>query len=172
MISCSELSDRMPEVAAGRAVWSAPEGGHLAECSDCQAEWRLVQAAAELGVAVGRTVAPDQIAAGVRNRLQAPPTPATSWPGRVRRVALPLAAAAVLLLLVWQASPWPRTDPEPVTLMAVLPELDGLSEAELETMFTMVTGAEADPAPPLGTSESLGDLSDEELESLLRLLEG
>ena len=43
------LSDRMPDVAAGRIRWSVPEQQHLVECADCAAEWRLVSTASALG---------------------------------------------------------------------------------------------------------------------------
>ena len=54
----------------------------------------------------------------------------------------------------------------------MLPELDDLDETELASLVGVFTGTEADPLRTLDAAESLGDLSDSELESLLRLMEG
>ena len=37
MSACTQLSDRMPEVALGRARWTPNEAAHLAACADCRA---------------------------------------------------------------------------------------------------------------------------------------
>jgi hypothetical protein len=49
MTTCTELSDRMPDVAHGRSRWTEAEEHHLAGCADCRAEWELVMAALRLG---------------------------------------------------------------------------------------------------------------------------
>jgi hypothetical protein len=49
MSICTELSDRMPDVALGRSAWTETEQRHLAECADCRAEWALVSGASRLG---------------------------------------------------------------------------------------------------------------------------
>ena len=49
MTTCTHLSDRMPEVAPGRARWSAEDERHLAACEDCRAEWAIVSAASRVG---------------------------------------------------------------------------------------------------------------------------
>ena len=49
MTACERLSDRMPDVARGRARWTAEEAAHLAACADCLAEWDLVATTIRLG---------------------------------------------------------------------------------------------------------------------------
>nr|MBA3319806.1 hypothetical protein [Gemmatimonadales bacterium] len=48
MNDCERLSDRMPEVALGRAEWTADEAAHLRGCGECRGEWELLLAAREL----------------------------------------------------------------------------------------------------------------------------
>lgn len=172
MNPCHHLSDRMPEVARQASRWTADEAAHLLACEDCSAEWRLVGAAVALGRGAATRVNADQVAERVVARLREPLVPAA--PGRpwVRRALLPLAAAAALVSAVWFGWPAPRVVDQPVVLVAVLPELDDLDENELESMVAVFTGPEAEPLRPLDAAESLGDLSDSELESLLRLMEG
>ena len=49
MTSCTQLSDRMPEVALGLARWTADDERHLAGCADCRSEWAIVSTASRLG---------------------------------------------------------------------------------------------------------------------------
>lgn len=172
MNTCHHLSDRMPEVAQQTSRWTADEAEHLLACKDCGAEWRLVGSAVTMGHGAASRVNVDQVAERVITRLQE--SPVLAAPGRqwVRRVMLPLAAAAVLVSAVWFGWPVPAVQDEPTALFAVLPELDDLDETELESLVEVFTGTEADPLRPLDAAESLGDLSDSELESLLRLMEG
>lgn len=173
MNECHNLSDRMPEVAAQVSRWTAEEAAHLLACPECAAEWRLVGVATTLGSGAASRIRPDQVADRVAARLRESPaessTPARPW---VRRAILPFAAAAALVATVWFGRPTPVPQDEPVTLFAVLPELDDLDETELESLVEVYTGTEADPLRPLDAAESFGDLSDTELESLLRLMEG
>ena len=55
MNTCTELSDRMPDVALGRSAWTETEQRHLAGCADCRAEWELVTAASRLGATIPAT---------------------------------------------------------------------------------------------------------------------
>lgn len=173
MTDCMHLSDRMPEVAAGRATWGRSDAEHLLACASCAAEWRLVQSASRLGLAVKQQVDPARVAHAVVTRLRQEPVERPVRRGAwVRRVALPVAAAAVLAVAVWVGRPSAGEGPAAVTLAAVLPELDDLDAAELESLVSDfdVTG---DPTVrALEAPESLDDLSDAELESLLRLMEG
>ena len=102
MTTCTLLSDRMPEVALGRARWTADEERHLAACADCRAEWTLVAAASGLGAQLP-PVDPERTAALVTERIRHERIRSHV---RFRRVALltglaGLAAAAVLALAVW-----------------------------------------------------------------------
>ena len=45
MTVCTYLSDRMPDVALGRARWTVEDERHLAACADCDAEWAIVSVA-------------------------------------------------------------------------------------------------------------------------------
>ncbi|HUG26715.1 MAG TPA: hypothetical protein VMK53_00340 [Gemmatimonadales bacterium] len=162
----------MPEVARKSSRWTADEAEHLLGCQDCGDEWRLVGSAVAMGHGVESRVNVDQVAERVIARLRESPVAAA--PGRpwVRRAVLPLAAAAALVSAVWFGWPASEVQEEPTARFAVLPELDDLDETELESMVEVFTGTEADPLRPLDAAESLGDLSDAELESLLRFMEG
>lgn len=158
------LSDRMPDVAAGRIRWSVPEQQHLAECPDCAAEWRLVSTASVLGSSVERSLDVEAIAGRVRAELgpgqemQRRPRPAL-W-------LVPLLAAAALILVLWRG---PGSEPVPVdqaeTLL--LPELETLSVAQLESMLQLLPSE-----PPADSLWSLEDLTEEEISAVLQNLEG
>lgn len=172
MNPCHHLSDRMPEVARHASRWTADEAAHLLACEDCGAEWHLVGSAVAMGHGVASRVNADQVAEQVIARLRESPAvvaPARPW---VRRALLPFAAAAALVSAVWFGWPAAAGQDQPAVLVAVLPELDDLDETELESLVEGLAGTEADPLRPLEADESLGDLSDSELESLLRLMEG
>ena len=172
MNPCHHLSDRMPEVAGQASRWTADEAEHLLACQDCGAEWRLVGAAVTMGHGAAVRVNVDQVAERVLARLRQSPVVAASGRPWVRRAMLPAAAAAVLVSAVWFGWPASAVQEEPTALVAVLPELDDLDETELASLVGVFTGTEADPLRTLDAAESLGDLSDSELESLLRLMEG
>lgn len=174
MTHCEQLSDRMPEVARGRAAWSRSEAEHLATCGECQAEWDLVRVAATHGMSLGMQVDVAGLTAAVERRIraaEAAPVPAKAGP--LRRVALPLAIAAGLSLMIW-GGPQRQPDGTPgtATVMAVLHELDDFSPAELEAMLELVPEVTTTEYRSLDTPESLGDLSAEELEMLLSSMEG
>lgn len=172
MNPCHHLSERMPEVARQASRWTADEAEHLLACEDCGAEWRLVGSAVAMGHGVASRVNADQVAEQVIARLRESPavvSPARPW---VRRALLPFAAAAALVSAVWFGWPASPEPDQPAVLVAVLPELDDLDETELESLVEGLAGTEADPLRPLDAAESLGDLSDAELESLLRIMEG
>ncbi|MCL4866519.1 MAG: hypothetical protein KJZ47_11540 [Gemmatimonadales bacterium] len=172
MMDCERLSDRMPDVARGRAAWTRDDAAHLAECSSCQQEWELVRAAATHGIALSQQVDVTRLIEGVTARLEVAP-PAAS-PRRVpwRRLAWPLAIAASLSLMIWGGMPRNvPTEANAPALAAVLHELDDLTPAELEAMLELVPEAPAVAFRTLETPESLGDLSAEELELLLSSME-
>jgi hypothetical protein len=169
---CERLSDRMPDVARGRAVWGRTDADHLDCCSGCEEEWNLVRLAATHGVAMGRRVDAGEVSSRVLQRLRESPAHAQPAAARWRRALWPIAIAAAVSLVVWGGIPRGTGPAEtPQTELAVLHELDDLTSAELEAMLDLVP----DPAAPgfrtLDTPESLGDLSAEELELLLSSME-
>lgn len=99
MTTCTQLSDRMPEVALGHGRWTADEERHLATCGDCRAEWALVAAASRLGATLP-PADPERTAARLTERIRHEQARSRA---RIRRFALPagLAAAAVLAVAVW-----------------------------------------------------------------------
>lgn len=171
MTHCERLSDLMPEVARGRASWTRADSAHLAACASCQDEWNLVRSAATHGTAVGMQVNIDRITGRVLERLQHQPEPQA---GRLplRRLAWPIAIAAGLSLMIWGGMPrTPAGLAAPTATVAVLHELDDLTQAELEAMLELVPEVPVANYRTLETPESLGDLSAEELELLLSSME-
>lgn len=117
MTTCTLLSDRMPEVALGRARWTAEDERHLAACADCRAEWAIVVAAARLGAALP-SVDPERTVARATERIRHERGHAQVRPRQVAVLA-GVAAAAVLALAVWAGRgsrgvvPSGATPPEP-----------------------------------------------------------
>ena len=183
MTECERLSDRMPEVALGRAAWTAEEETHLDSCDECRAEWALVQGAGHLGESLPPGD-PEVLAAAVLGRLAEERAAA-----RTRRrawLAAGLAAAAVAIIAVRiprppteVAVPVPAVPAAPAATVpgvatagqaVALPELDDLPDAELESILGSL-----DESP--GTSPALDDpgfddLDEHELERVLGAWEG
>ena len=117
MTDCTHLSDRMPDVALGRARWTAEDEGHLAGCADCRAEWAIVSAASRLGATLP-AVDPGRAAARALERIRHERAHALV---RARQVAAlaGLAAAAAVAFAVWSGrgdratAPGGRTVPAP-----------------------------------------------------------
>ena len=170
MPECTVLSDRIPDVAAGRDSWSPADQRHLAECADCAAEWQLVRAAGALGQQLG--YAPDAAAlSGVVLSRVAAFRDGASVRRRRSWVAAAMAAAAAIALVVWGG----RTDTRPapaappaatVQSAALVPELDSLDAGELRDVLDAFDAPLSERmifGPP-----TIGDLSDQELERVLR----
>ena len=142
MSMCEALSDRMPGVAAGRGEWTAREQDHLASCSDCAAEWKLVVAASRLGQRV--TVNAPAITPRVLERVRAAKREEQRSRFVKRAGVLGSLAVAATMLLVMQ--PWKRQVAPPVEIVAVpagdlqLAELDDASPAELELVLVEFDG--------------------------------
>ena len=173
MTTCEQLSDRMPEVAHGESAWSPAEAEQLGGCESCRAELGLVRAAARLGQRAALRVDPARVAAQVADRLRAERRAAPRVQAWSRRLAIPLALAATLALVVWSSrvdTPPPTVPTE--TLTAMLDELDGLDAAELQVVLDAVEVPGEEAYRPFDAPESLGDLSDTELEAVLSTLEG
>lgn len=171
MTQCERLSDRMPDVALGRAAWASGEQAHLDACDDCRTEWALVQATAHLGESLPRARDPEVVTAAVLARVAGERAAA-----RTRRrawMAAGLAAAAAVIIVVRI----PRTIPAP-TAPAVaiapqsvaLPELYDLPDAELESILGSLDEP-ADASPALD-EPGLDDLDEHELERALGEWEG
>lgn len=145
MIYCHQLSDRMPEVATGRARWNADEERHLAGCDACRLEWELVRRTARLGTSQLR-INEAAIAEAVLRRARA--TDVTVPRRRVWAIS-GLVAAASIALLIWgkvlpTRSSVPVAPPERTVATAPVetgqlglsvPELDDLRTDELDTML-------------------------------------
>jgi len=98
MSDCTELSDRMPDVALGRAAWTETEQRHLAECADCRAEWEFVTAASRLGATLPATD-PALVSTVLLARLAREHERARA---RIRLwSAAGLAAAAAVIVALW-----------------------------------------------------------------------
>jgi hypothetical protein len=150
----------MPGVARGESAWNSEEADHLAACADCGAEWRLVRGAMRLGDSESWTADPDALTSAVLTRLRA----SRARQGHMRRwrqAASGIAAAAVLVLLVWglgRSTARPHggsavrelSDVEMVD--AILPGLDSLSEGALDAVLDGLGGpsleSEIDWSPP------------------------
>lgn len=165
MTGCHALSERIPLVAHGRALWSQTEREHLAACPDCAEEWRLVSAAVALGAGVAERLEPGAVAARVHAGLTAVET----RPRRRFRPAGWVAAAALaaaVALTVWLG---PGRTPRVESDVTLLPEIEPLDATGLQAMLEMLPAGSA-----WSTLETPGfaDLTEEELESILRTLEG
>lgn len=172
---CEALSDRMPAVARGEASWDAEESAHFRDCPDCQAEWRLV---APIARAARPAPAMDleRLTRGVIREAR-PETQVIAITSRRRwsRGLVGLAAAAGIALAVYLPTrPQPAEEVAIVPTRAVttIPELDALLEDELKVVLAAIT--EEEPAPVLapGPLPRLGDLTEAELQQLLKTVEG
>jgi len=196
MTACTLLSDRIPDVVAGRSHWTADEEHHLAGCPECRAEWDLVSAAAHL-TGDYRPADPAGTAAAVIERLR---TARSRHDGRRPVwVSALLAAAAVAALVVWSgagrgspvrpasppglaavppiapAAPSPRSAaPSDSADEFPLPELDSLSTEALDSMLHVLdeplARAAAWELPDLG--DGSGDAGDQLLEHAITGREG
>jgi hypothetical protein len=178
MTECSNLSDRMPAVAHGTSRWDAAEAAHLESCASCRREWELVRAGASLGAGVGAALDTGRVAQAVLRRLREASTP-QPIPGirRIGRWAVAVAAAAAIIFAVQLARPHRSPPVTGVTAVAVpaaagstLEELDGLTADELQTLLESFSPA-VEALPHL-ESAPLDDLKPQELERMLRSLEG
>lgn len=172
MNECERMRDAMVGVAAGRTAWNDHDAAHLALCDDCRESWTVVSAAAQLGRA--SSIDGARVAAALRARLVHAPlsAPRTRW----TQLAIGVAAAALIGLGLTSShrATWGGGDPLEVPTeqaTAMFPELDALSEPQLEVILVNVaapdSGLEGGAAIP-----RLGDLNDEQLEELILSVEG
>ncbi len=171
MIDCAELADRMPDVRHGRAAWTEAEAAHVATCPVCGPEWRLVETGAALHSDV--SVSPERVTATVLDRLRSEPRIVASripWRG----VALAITGIAAALALVYVIPRRPAAAPATTDTVAatptLIPELNDLSDSELESVLQTLQASVDDGAT--GGLPRLGDLDETQLEQLLRAEEG
>jgi len=181
MTTCTQLSDRMPDVAHGTSRWTETEERHLAECADCREEWELVTAASRLGAALRPPADPALLSTVLLERLarerQRTRLRARLW------TAAGLAAAAAVILAVWTGA---RTGPRPgdapggaAPRMATAPVAPARPEAAVAPGDSTqpVTRAPSLATAPSGASRAelplpeLDDLPAEALDSMLRALD-
>jgi len=162
----SHLSERMPAVAHGGQAWTALDQRHLAACADCAAEWAIIRRAAHLGHDATASLDVAGIADRVLGRLRERPA-ADRRPRPLVRWALVGALAATLALAFVFRPDGPGEGP--ARLHALLPELEGLDAEEMEAMFEVLPAA---PGLPEIGLPGLGELTEDEIESVLRTLEG
>jgi len=175
MTTCTQLSDRIPDVALGRARWTADEERHLAACADCRAEWAVVAVASRLGATLP-SVDPERTAACVTERIRHERIHSQV---RVRQVALlaALAAAAVLAVAVWAGRggratvPGGPTVPAPTPVASTPPAAAaGDSQSPLTPEPRLAQGPKAATALELPLPE-LDSLPAEALDSMLQALD-
>jgi len=161
MTPCTRLSDRMPEIALGRARWTPEEQGHLAGCEDCRAEWAIVVAAGRLGAKLPAIDA-ERVAAGALERIRHERADASARTPRIAVLA-GLAAAAVVALAVWANRGGRATQPGGSSLPAPAPVAASSSESVPDLP------ARSNPAPSVAqgpAASSTIDLPMPELDSL------
>lgn len=175
MTPCTHLSDRMPEVALGRARWTPEEERHLAGCEDCRAEWAIVVAAGRVGARLP-TIDAERVAAGALDRIRHERAHARARTPRIAVLA-GLAAAAVVVLAVWANRGGRATQPGGAGLPAPAPVAASPSESVPDLP------ARSNPAAPSvaqGPTETptidlpmpeLDSLPAEALDSILRTLD-
>lgn len=171
---CQSMQEQMPDVVRGRMPWRVAELEHLSTCADCQLEWQLIEAGAALHQDLQVDTA--AISERLRARIAAEPVADSGVrPLRSRRLPAGLgllaAAASIALFFGLRTSRVPILPP-PTTadVSVVLPELENLTEAQLETVLSEVELAD-DGAAPMRLPR-LGDLTENQLEHLLDELEG
>jgi hypothetical protein len=168
----THLSDRMPEVALGRARWTPEDERHLAGCEDCQAEWALVVAGSGLGAGLP-AIDPERVAARATERLRSERARANV---RTRRLTalVGLAAAATVALAVWanqssRARLPGRASPPPATIAATTSE--SLPDTQLHPIAQPRHAQTSEAATLDLPMPELDSLPAEALDSILRTLD-
>jgi hypothetical protein len=162
------LTDRIPDVAAGRSSWNDDESEHLDNCRDCLVEWDLVTR--YQGVMTSIDV--DRVVENVVDALGAQKEQQPRTKMGVRRwlpIGLAAAASIALALTIWQPARTSEVAMVPLRAPSLLPELDQLLDSELELLLASieVTAEVTADDYSVGSIPRLGDLTDSELELLL-----
>ena len=181
MTTCTQLSDRMPDVAHGTSRWTETEERHLATCADCRAEWELVTAASRLGAGLRSPADPALVSTLLLERLarerQRTRSRTRLW------TAAGLAAAAAVILAVWTGArtghrpgdtaggPAPRVATAPVApARPEAPVAPGDSAPPVTHAPALATAPTGIPRAELPLPE-LDDLPAEALDSMLQALD-
>lgn len=169
-VDCGALQDRMPDVAAGTAQWTAEEVAHLSRCESCAAEWQIVETARRLGGSAARQVDPAKLAVKVLAEVRARDKRAR-WIRAGWMSGLVAAGIVVVLLAGPNQTPGPiRQAAEPLSREALpLAELSPLDADQLEAILEQL---EPEARETGSWIPSMGDLDDQQLERVLRSLEG
>lgn len=173
MTICDTLRERMPDVALGRASWTEAERLHLAGCADCAREWRVVAAGSVLGqqTVVDVSAISERLLARLRDEAAAPAVRRLPWRGAGIGIGLLAAAASVAILIGGPAIRFTAgTQKANVTSVALLPELERLTESQLESVLSELDLPDVSVSPM--RLPRLGDLTETQLEQLLLGLEG
>lgn len=173
MIDCAGIQDQMPERARQQTSWTEAERAHLASCEACAFEWRLVRAGAALqqDLPVDTAAISQQLRARILATPAAAPMARLPWRGvRIGMGLLAAAASIVLLIGVRNHQPSAVETSTATATMAVLPELEPLTESQLELVLSALDVADVTVSPM--RIPRLGDLTETELEQVLRDLEG
>lgn len=172
---CGQTQERMPDVAAGTEVWSAEDAAHLASCESCALEWPIVSAARRLGSEAAGQINPTDLAvrvvAGVRREEKRSRWRRASWVSG-------LAAAALVVLVVRTTIPLggPSVDSTAIAVVESpseaipMAELEALDAEQLQAVLEQLDAAAGSAEG--GGVPRMGDLDDQQLESVLRSLEG
>jgi len=170
MTQCERLSDRMPEVALGRAAWASGEQAHLDACDDCRAEWALVRGAAHLGEALPPGD-PEALTAAVLGKVAGERAAARTRRRAWMAAGLAAAAAVIIVVRIPRTVPVPTAPAVAIAPQSVaLPELYDLPDAELESILGSLD--EPPGASPALDGSDLDDLDEHELERVLETWEG
>ena len=165
MSGCDRLSDRMPAVALGRAIWSSEDERHLAGCPDCRTEWDLVRQTARLGAGLPR-LDHTAIVSGLRRDLAERPVERPRRWGWAWTSGL---AAAGVAGLIWAGTQSSDGGPGAIAAGGATPP-ESLTDAQADSLL------QSDDEPLAGwsmlESPGLGDLNEDELEQVLRTWEG
>jgi hypothetical protein len=168
-MTCHRLSDRMALVLAGPSAWTDDERRHLDGCPDCAAEWRLLARAAAIGRA-GPVLDPEAISARVLHRLATEPVVARRSTAAWWLAGGVIAAAAVLLVILRPGDPGPGSNLRHSAFEIPMVELDSLDHEQLRVVLQSIE--EPLETPTLIEAPSMMELDDQQLERVLRSLEG
>ena len=174
MTECRLLSERMAAVAHRRGTWAPDDERHLVSCADCEAEWRLIQAGARLGQDLEQAFPADAMAGRVLASLRQP-APRLLRPRAWRWLVVPAAAAAAIAFVMLPGPSSSPTGDRPAgstvtaEASALLPELEELGTTELQSVLQLLPAVQGDDVEDI---HNYNDMTEDELEGILRSLEG
>jgi hypothetical protein len=177
-VECELLSEKMPAVAHGDQSWTREEAAHLTSCFECAAEWRLIQRAARLGESAALTIDPASLSAAVGSQV-ARRARRDRWARGAWMTGLAAAAAIAVMVFTGRGGQAGSLAVGSDSGAAVgvdlsfhlpLSELESLDSDQLQTVLDGLDGPVSEVEP--GPAPSFGDLDDNQLERVLRSLEG